>query len=160
MKILVISDTHDNIDGIIQSIKNMEKADMLLHLGDYVEDGIKIGIKLNIPTIIVRGNGDYNRLDFNDDEVIEIKGKKIFLTHGHKYNVRQGIMNLYYKALELDTDIVLFGHTHVPVVETINGITIMNPGSPTYPRGLNKKNTFGMLILDDIVEGKIIEINK
>lgn len=158
MKILVVSDTHDHIDRLIQNLKNMEKMDMLFHLGDYVEDGIKIGEELNIPTIIVRGNGDYNRLDFNEDELVEIKGKKIFLTHGHKYNVRRGITNLYYKALEEEADIVLFGHTHVPIVEHIDGITIMNPGSPSFPRGYDRKDTFGILILNDGVEYKIIEI--
>jgi len=115
-------------------------------------------ILANIPMITVRGNGDFLRTDYNFDEVVEVKGKKIFLTHGHRYNVKQGIMNLYYKALELNADLVLFGHTHIPIVEKIDGITIMNPGSPTFPRGFNRKNTIGILTIGDIVEGKILEI--
>lgn len=158
MKILVVSDTHGNIDSVVHNMENMGKFDMLFHLGDYVEDGLNIGRAFNIPTIIVRGNGDLLRPDYNFDELVEIKGKKIFLTHGHKNNVKQGITNLYYKALELNVDLVLFGHTHVPMIEKIDGLTIMNPGSPTYPRGFNRKNTVGILTINDIVEGKLIEI--
>jgi len=158
MKILVVSDTHGNVNLVLQNIVNMEKSDMLFHLGDYVDDAEKISKLFGIPTITVRGNGDMQRKDYKYEELVEIQGKKIFLTHGHKYNVKQGLNNLYYRALELNADIVLFGHTHVPMVEEIDGLIIMNPGSPTYPRGIIRKNTIGVLTIDQIVEGKIIEI--
>lgn len=158
MKILVVSDTHGNVNLVLQNIVNMEKFDMLFHLGDYVDDAEKISKLFGIPTITVRGNGDMQRKDYKYEELVEIQGKKIFLTHGHKYNVKQGLNNLYYRALELNADIVLFGHTHVPMVEEIDGLIIMNPGSPTYPRGIIRKNTIGVLTIDQIVEGKIIEI--
>lgn len=158
MNILIISDTHGNLNNVIRNIQAIEKPDMLFHLGDYVEDGIKIGEELNIPTTIVRGNGDSNRTDFNDDEIVEIKGKKIFLTHGHKYNVRFDISNLYYKAQEIGADYVLFGHTHIPIIERIENIVIMNPGSPYLPRGYNKEKTFGMITIGNFIEEKIIKI--
>jgi len=159
MKILIVSDTHGNINDVINKIKTMDKPDMLFHLGDYVEDGIKLKERLNIPTIIVRGNGDQNSTDFNDDEIIELEGKKIFLTHGHKYRVRFGIKKLYNKAKEIGADYMLFGHTHIPIIERIDDIIIMNPGSPTLPRGYNKMGTFGMIEIGNSVEEKIIKIN-
>lgn len=159
MRILIVSDTHGNISDVLRKIKTMEKPDMLFHLGDYVEDGIRLKEELNIPTIIVRGNGDYSRTDFNDDELIEIKGKKMFLTHGHKYDVRFDISKLYYKAQEVGADYILFGHTHIPIVERIENIVIMNPGSPCLPRGYNKKDTIGMITIGSSIEEKIIEIN-
>lgn len=158
MKILVVSDTHGNINNLVQNMIDMAKFDMIFHLGDYVEDAIKISKIFEIPTITVRGNGDFLKTGYKFDEVVDVKGKKIFLTHGHRYNVKYGIANLYYKALELEADVVLFGHTHVPMVEAVDGITIMNPGSPTYPRGYNRKNTIGILTINSLVEGKIIEI--
>lgn len=159
MKIIIVSDTHGNINDVLKKIKTIEKPDMLFHLGDYVEDGIRLKEELNIPTTIVRGNGDYSITDFNDDEIVEVKDKKIFLTHGHKYNVRMGITNLYYKAQEIGADYVLFGHTHIPIIEKIENIVIMNPGSSFLPRGINKKPTFGMVTIGNSVEEKIIEIN-
>lgn len=159
MKILIISDTHGNVSDVLRKIKTMEEPDMLFHLGDYVEDGIRLKEELNIPAIIVRGNGDCIRIDFNDDELVEVKGKKIFLTHGHKYDVRFDISKLYYKAQEVGADYALFGHTHVPMIERIKNIVIMNPGSPYLPRGYNKKNTFGIIKIGSTIEEKIIEIN-
>ncbi len=158
MKILIISDTHGDIRNVIRGIEIIGQPDMIFHLGDYVEDGIRLGDQLNIPTTIVRGNGDYNRTDFNDDEIVEVGGKRIFLSHGHKYNVNFGLSNIYYKAQEIAADYVLFGHTHVPILERTEGIVIMNPGSPVYPRGYNKKNTLGMITIGDSIEEKIIEI--
>lgn len=157
MRLLIISDTHGNINSILRDIKD-KKPDRILHLGDYVEDGIKLGEKLNIPTTIVRGNGDFLSKDFNYDEVIEIGGKKFFLTHGHKYNVNFNLNNIFYKGKEVGADYILFGHTHIPIIETIDNITIMNPGSPIYPRGINNRRTFGIIELGKTNNTKILEI--
>lgn len=159
MKILIVSDTHGDIDNLLKGIKQIEKPDMLLHLGDYVEDGINIGKEMNIPTTIVKGNGDYTRNDYNYDEIVEIGDKRIFMTHGHKYNVNFSLSNLFYKGKENRADYILFGHTHIPIIEKINDITIMNPGSPSSPRGYDNRKTFGMIIIGNTIEEKIIEIN-
>lgn len=158
MKIIVISDTHGNNKDIFKKISEIEKPDFIFHLGDYVEDGIKISKAFGIETIIVRGNGDMGLTKYNEDELIEIKGKKIFLTHGHKYNVSNSLTNLYYKALELGADLVLFGHTHIPINIKENNIIVMNPGSPTLPRGNNRTKTFGVVEIKNEIETKIIEI--
>lgn len=158
MKILIISDTHGCINNIIKNIKDNYNPDSLIHLGDYVEDGIKLGKALNIPTTIVRGNGDCYRNDFNDEEVMEINGKRLFLTHGHKYRVNFGINNLCYKGQEVGADYVLFGHTHVPIIEKVGNMIIMNPGSPILPRGYDKKKTIGMIEIGDSIQENIIEI--
>ncbi|HLS53338.1 MAG TPA: YfcE family phosphodiesterase, partial [Tissierellaceae bacterium] len=113
MRILAVSDTHGRCEGIIKEVKNREKFDLLFHLGDYVEDGDKIAQELDIPAVIVRGNGDFYS-HYQDEELVEFSGKTIFLTHGHMYNVRFDISNLYYRGRELGADLILFGHTHVP----------------------------------------------
>lgn len=158
MKIVVVSDTHGNNKEVIEKISEMERPDLLFHLGDYIEDGIKICTALGIDTIMVKGNGDRGNRIYNEDELIEISGKKIFLTHGHRYDVRYGITNLYYKALELNVDMVLFGHTHVPINIEENGIIFMNPGSPSIPRTQSKAKTIGLIDINDKIYTKIIEI--
>lgn len=158
MKIVVVSDTHGNNKEVIEKISEMERPDLLFHLGDYIEDGIKICTALGIDTIMVKGNGDQGNKIYNEDELIEISGKKIFLTHGHRYDVRYGITNLYYKALELNVDMVLFGHTHVPINIEENGIIFMNPGSPSIPRTQSKAKTIGLIDINDKIYTKIIEI--
>lgn len=159
MKIVVVSDTHGNNKYILETLLEMEKPDMLFHLGDYVEDGEKISKALGIETIIVKGNGDYFNTKYKEDELINIKNKKIFLTHGHKYNVENGITNLYYKGLELGADLVLFGHIHKPIIEIEKNIIIMNPGSASIPRSPDKIKTFGLVNIGEKINTKIIQIN-
>jgi len=158
MKILVVSDTHGNIDDMLKVIKNMEKPQIILHLGDYVEDGENIEKETGIKVEIVRGNGDFFNKNYEDDKVIEIGGKRIFLTHGHKYGVRHGVMNLLYRAEELEANVVLYGHTHIPMIAEDSGIYIMNPGSSTYPRGFYKLKTYGIINIQDSIEMTIEKI--
>lgn len=158
MRIVVVSDTHGYIDSFIDKINLIDKPDIIIHLGDYVRDAERISKKLGIKTIIVKGNGDIGS-NYNEDELISIKGNKIFLTHGHKHNVNEGIDNLYYKGLELGANIILFGHTHIPIVIIDKDIIIMNPGSPTNPRANKRIPTFGLIDIGDIITNQIIQIN-
>lgn len=158
MRIAVVSDTHGNNKDIIEKLSEIKKPDMLLHLGDYVADGVIISKALGLESIIVRGNGDYLYTQYDEDKLIELKGKKLFLTHGHKYNLQSGITNLYYRGLELGADIVLFGHIHVPIIEKIENMIIMNPGSPSLPRSASRIKTFGLIEIGDTIEAKIDEI--
>lgn len=160
MKILVISDTHRNIDEILKVIENGKTLpNLIIHLGDYVIDGENIEKETGIKVEMVRGNGDFFDKNYEDDKIIDIEGKKIFLTHGHKYNVRYGVMNLLYRAEELNADIALYGHTHVPMIMEDSGIMIMNPGSTSYPRGLNKVKTYGVIEIGKKVDMRIEKIH-
>nr|WP_300004296.1 metallophosphoesterase [Tissierella sp.] len=159
MKILVVSDTHAKNKKLIDKVLAMEKKpDLMFHLGDYVGDGKTISKALGITPIIVAGNGDHPSSGFKEEEVIEIQGKRIFLTHGHKLSVSLNINRLYYRAKELGADIALFGHTHVTMVEKVEDMIIMNPGSPSSPRGFLNKKTFGILEFGEEISTKIIEI--
>lgn len=157
MKIAVISDTHGNNKDIIEGILSIDKPDMLIHLGDYVEDGENISKILGIPVIIVSGNGDYGSI-YDEDRLVEVKGRKIFLTHGHRYGVARNIDNIYYKAMELEADIALFGHTHIPVNIVYDHIVIMNPGSPSFPRDRSNVKTFGIIEIDEDIKTSICDI--
>jgi hypothetical protein len=46
-------------------------------------------------------------------------------------------------------DIVMFGHTHKPVIQTIDGVTLINPGSLSYPRQQDRKCSYIMMEVDD-----------
>lgn len=158
MKIYVISDTHGMCSGIINELKTREKPDLILHLGDYVEDGEKIKEEIGVETLMVKGNGDYFHHNYREDEILKIKDKTIFLTHGHNYNVRYGENNLIYRAMELEADLVLYGHTHIPLFFEESGIKIMNPGSPSFPRGFKRSQTFGIIDIGEEITGEIVEI--
>ncbi|CCQ95955.1 Phosphodiesterase family protein [[Clostridium] ultunense Esp] len=159
MKIIAVSDTHGRIEEFVNKVNSMEKADLIIHLGDYVEDGLDIENKTGIKTVIVKGNGDFFYQEYKEDEILEIEGKRILLTHGHKYNVRYGIDNLLYKGEEVKADLILFGHTHVSTFIEESGIIVMNPGSPSMPRGFDRRKTFGIIDIKQKINIKIIELN-
>jgi hypothetical protein len=46
-------------------------------------------------------------------------------------------------------DIVMFGHTHKPVIQTVDGLTLINPGSLSYPRQQDRKCSYIMMEVDD-----------
>lgn len=158
VKIFVVSDTHGNIDEFIRFVKPLEKPDLIIHLGDYVEDSLAIEKSLNVKTIKVKGNCDFSQKGIEEEIVLDIEGKRIFATHGHNYDVKMGILNVFYKAKEEKIDLVLYGHTHKPSIVLEEGITFLNPGSPSMPRGLNKR-TFAIIDIDKKINSKIIEIN-
>lgn len=158
MRIFVISDTHGSTIEIVNKMKTMEKPDLIIHLGDYVEDGMKIEKELGIETIIVKGNGDYFHPEFKEDEILTVEGRRIFITHGHKYNVRYSEDNILYRGEELNADIILFGHTHVPLFFKESNIVVMNPGSPSIPRGYRRNKSFGILEIGEEINGEIVEI--
>ena len=159
MRIFVVSDTHGYIGEFLNKFSIIEKPNLIIHLGDYVKDGIEIEKETGVKTLVVKGNGDYFQLGYNEDEIFNIEGKKIFVTHGHIYNVRYGLNNLVYKGQEINADLILFGHTHIPILIQENDTIIMNPGSPSMPRGFDRKNTFGIIEIDENISGQIIEIN-
>ena len=158
MRIIVVSDTHRIEDEIIEAIGEMEKPDLILHLGDNVEDGENLGKIFGVETHIVKGNCDLNP-DYPNDRIVDIGAKKIFMTHGHRHGVKSGFMSLYYKGLEVGADIVLYGHTHVPINVKEKGLIIMNPGSPSLPRQEPRIKTFGLIEIEgEEIKTKIIEI--
>lgn len=157
MRILVISDTHGINKEIIETILKDKKADMMIHLGDYVKDGEKISKILGLPSVIVKGNGDYDS-DYPEDRLVDIEDKKIFLTHGHKYNIKSNIDNIYYKAMELGADIALFGHSHIALNIKEGDIIIMNPGSPSLPRDINRTRSYGIIEIGEKIKTEIVKI--
>ncbi|CUO74983.1 metallophosphoesterase [Clostridium disporicum] len=153
MLIAVISDSHNN-DRAINEVKNyIKNADVLLFLGDGESDIAKITEGFKGEVYSVSGNCDFLGKSPNE-RIIELDGIKIFMCHGHAYNVKFGYDNIYYRGLSLGVDIVLFGHSHIPIVEKHNDICLMNPGSISHGACMAKRS-LGYI---EIKEGKIAQI--
>lgn len=158
MKILVVADTHNVTAPIITQLKK-EKADMLFFLGDFVQDGEDIKRKLQIPGYIIAGNGDMASF-YKKEDLVKIRDKKILLTHGHQYNVKNNLQRLYYHGLENRVDIILYAHTHIPYLHWEDKILIMNPGSPSFPRGGLNTGTYGILNIGGEIEAEIVKCHR
>ena len=133
MKILVVSDTHGYNDTMYEVIDKESPFDMLIHCGDIDGEHIRLREKLNCTLHVVAGNNDYDPL-MDRVKVIEFGNYRAVLTHGHRYHLYSGYDPLFYLAAENHADYVFFGHTHVPVIHEEGPVTLINPGSLTYPR--------------------------
>lgn len=133
MLIAVVSDTH-RVTKYIDSAKELIKdADILIHLGDNIDDVEVLEHGFKGKVYAVAGNCDYST-KYPKEAIIEVNGRKIFFTHGDLYGVKSSMNSIYYKGKELEVDIVLFGHTHQHIIVEENGIIFMNPGSVSLPR--------------------------
>ena len=177
MKVLIISDIHGSnyYAKKILEIEKREIPDKIILLGDLYYHGprnnltkeynpmevSKILNSLKDKIIAIRGNCDaqvdemISEFTFQDNIETNINGKKIFLTHGHKYNID--------KLPNKDFDLMIYGHFHTGFIKETNGKIFANPGSISLPKN-NTKNSYLILdnekiILKD-VEGNIIEEKK
>ena len=173
VKALVISDSHGD-PRVMQSIISQfgEQCDFMCFCGDGLLDLVDTlergffdkNFGKAIPPVIyfVRGNGDNSTSTIFTEQRIPISvpefqeftvaGKKIFLTHGHRYNVYYGNKGLRDEAINRGDDIVWYGHTHVANSLRShvkrNGrndfLGILNPGSCAQARG-GMPNTFAIV---------------
>ncbi|MGO1528278.1 YfcE family phosphodiesterase [Senegalia sp. (in: firmicutes)] len=160
MKILVLSDSHgdiEKIEEIIKIINSSKDIDMIIHLGDFAKDAIYIKNNISIEMKNILGNCDFLIDRVNEEEILNINDKKILLTHGHKYNIKDNLNNLYYRAKELNLDLILFGHIHKPINFLEENILLFNPGSISEPRD-GSRNSYGIIRISDIIKGEIVEI--
>lgn len=145
MKILVISDTHDRTEPMEQLLasKDAKDADWLIHCGDIGYDDDWLRNAFHGAVSIVAGNCDYGS-ELPGELVVEREGTNFLITHGHRY-LMGGLDRLSYRAQELGCGVVLFGHTHAPLVEEEGNILFVNPGSLALPRQANRRKTYAVI---------------
>lgn len=147
MKILIISDIHGDYKSLNKVVES-NKFDKLFILGDVLqgpntedynrEEVIKTLKKYKEKISIVKGNcdseEDFQDLGFTPEKFVEeeIDNMKFVLTHGHLFN--------YYNLPNVDFDVYIQGHTHIPVLVEMDGKYYVNPGSLSLPKGLYDKS--------------------
>lgn len=152
MKILVLSDSHSAL-RFMQMCAQVLKPDLVIHLGDYFQDGMTLRDDFRDGRLIqVPGNCDsYSGVPGCPfTQLHEIGGLRFFMTHGHKQNVKSGTDRLLREAREAGADVVLYGHTHVPDLRHEEDLWVLNPGSCGYFGG-----TAGLI---EIQEGQIRDV--
>ena len=154
MKVLVFSDSHGTTRCMSDAVR-LERPDMAVHLGDMMRDARNLAEdnpELRIESVC--GNCDGFGAQ-PEETVLELYGHRILLTHGHLYHVKSGIGMAVRSALDQGMDVLLFGHTHEPLLDRQGSLWIMNPGTI---RGLGK-TTYGILELErGRIDGKIVQV--
>lgn len=131
-KLLIVSDSHGRADLLNRVAMRHPDADVLLHLGDGAEDAARFAASHTRPVVhSIRGNCDFflASLSVKEEAILSVEEVKLFACHGHRYGVKRDLMPLFYKGLSEGAGLVLFGHTHEPLLLEKETITLLNPGS-------------------------------
>lgn len=145
MKILLLSDTHGELEETKQVINRYPKMEYYIHLGD-----IGFPLKELYRFQVVAGNHDHE-LTLPYERILEIEQRRVLCIHGnlfddetvkevlamHSIDTEQimeiCMTTLYHKlcayAKEKGCDTLFFGHTHHQVDIEIEGVRLINPGS-------------------------------
>jgi putative phosphoesterase len=160
LKIGVLSDSHvyDLKDLSKKAIIMLEDMDLIVHAGDFtgkrlVDELRKLG----------NFNGVYGNMDpfsirkeLPEKMTLELEGFKVGVTHPSEGGPPFGLNERIKKKFEY-VDAIIYGHTHLPRNEVINGILYFNPGSITgkFPA---RHRTFGILEIGKELKGKIVSL--
>ena len=151
MKIGVISDTHvTKIDEIPAKIRRaLTEVDLIVHAGDFTQKAVLDGLRTLGEVKVVAGNMDSGAIKATlpQKELFVVSGKKVGLVHGS--GAPWGIAGRVRKLFS-DVDLIIYGHSHVPFNQYVEGSLLFNPGQA--------RDSFGLLTIDDEVKAEIITV--
>lgn len=151
MKVLIVSDTHKKNENYFRVVEKL-KPDMVIHCGDAEGSEYALTQAADCPVEIVLGNNDFFS-DLPRERMLDIGSYKVWVVHGHNYYVSMGNERLKREAAARGADIVMYGHTHKPVVDRDKSVTAVNPGSLSYPRQDGHRPSYIIMELDG--KGKV-----
>jgi uncharacterized protein len=136
-----------------------EGADLILHAGDVCVPSVLDELSAFAPVHVVLGNNDGPEVaEWGAPETLELTldGLRVAMIHDSGQKVgRTARMHRRFP----EADLVVFGHSHIPLDETGNGVRIFNPGSPT-DRRRQPHGTVGVLEISsgELVSARIVEV--
>jgi putative phosphoesterase len=135
----VVGDTHSSqtrarrsLDSIVEFFRRAEVG-LIVHAGDVGHASVLEGLEQVAPTVAVRGNADpLNLIETLPDRAwIEVGARTVLLLHGHHGRTAQKAARA---AASPDIDLIIFGHSHKPLIDQEGRTILFNPGSPTERR--------------------------
>jgi len=163
MKLTLISDTHLTYSGNLplNLIPILKESDLIVHAGDFVSIECYEELKKLNNLIGVHGNLDCKELKklLPERIVFNVEDICIGVIHRGQLNMLDTI-GLGYLAREMEVDVLIFGHLHTPILESIyDNILLVCPGSPTKPR-MSLPCAIELIIDGKDISGKIITLGK
>ena len=150
MKIALINENSQAAKNaqVEEVLKKEEPIDALIHLGDLEGGEDFISTHVKCPVYLVSGNNDFF-CSLPREREITLGKYKVLITHGHYYYISMGTEMLKEEARARNFDIAMFGHTHRPYLEEREGITLLNPGSLSYPRQEGRMPSYMIMDLEE-----------
>lgn len=161
LKIGVVGDTHGSSASDVSTIEMVANlfgrfnVGLILHTGDIGRPFVLQALEECAPVAAVRGNADSLELSEGLPDRIDIRSSKhlIVLLHGHLGKTARAVAN---SAAGPGVDIVVFGHSHRPLIER-EGMTILfNPGSPTQRRWHPHFGVGLLSVTDDAIKPELV----
>ncbi len=132
MKLVILSDSHGAYSMLCKALERESDADAIIYLGDGVRDMIRWQEEHPGHRVyLARGNCDMETY-VPDEGVAAFDGLVFFYTHGHNYGVKMTASPLAEAAAARGAQVALYGHTHVPLETTVEGVVLFNPGSASF----------------------------
>lgn len=162
-KIVIVSDTHipNRAKKLPQKlIEECQNADFIIHAGDWQTLDVFYELSAYAETDGVTGNVDPWEISdrFGKKKIFTFGDLKVGVIHGD--GIRKTTEQRAFDAFqEDDVDIIVFGHSHMPLMRDVEGITLFNPGSPTDKRR-ESHYSFGLLEIGEDWELKHIFFDK
>lgn len=147
MRVLIVSDTHRKNENYFRVLER-EKPDLVIHCGDAEGSEYALTEAADCPVEIVLGNNDFFS-ELPRELVLEIGPYRAWVVHGHNYYVSMGNETLKREAAARGMDLVFYGHTHRPVIDTEGEVIAVNPGSLSYPRQDGRKPSYVVMEPDE-----------
>ena len=132
----VISDTHlhagdaGRLPGEILDLYGRFGVDLIVHAGDIVDQAILDRLATVAPVLAVHGNNEPIELwrALPERILLSVGTKTIGIAHGHGGpTARKTVATAFPDRV----DFVIYGHSHIPMIEEVGGVVYFNPGSPT-----------------------------
>ena len=156
MRALVLSDTHAPRHWKAcppALLPHLDAADVILHAGDVCTPDVLDLLAGFAPVHVVMGNNDVPEVaDWGAPETLEIELEGVRVGMIHDSGPKQGRTPRMRRRFPT-ADLVVFGHSHIPLDETGDGLRILNPGSPTDRR----RQPAGTVATLDLRDGVVVE---
>lgn len=133
-------------------LPHLERAGLILHAGDLLDVSVLEELSRHAPVRAVKGNVDGPEMDLPETLEFEVGGVPVAMIHdsGAKKGRRSRVGRRFPGAR-----VVVFGHSHIPLLEDEDGLLLFNPGSPT-DRRRQPEHTFGLLWFEGgMVRGEV-----
>ncbi len=139
---------------------HLESADVILHAGDLLDDGVLVRLRTYAPVYAVLGNNDRDLVGVLPQTLLmDLDGVRIGMVHDSGPVTGRGRR---LRRRFPDAEMVVFGHSHAPVNELgEEGQLLFNPGSPTQRRA-QPSHSLGELLIHSgtIVDRRIVSLDE
>ena len=161
LRLGVVSDTHGSAPpsrrsfGFVAEFFKRAGADLILHAGDAGHSSVLETLEAVAPVIAVRGNADPLALIevLPDRAWIEAGARTVLLLHGHHGKTA---VKAARAAAEPGVDLLVFGHSHRPLIDREGSTILFNPGSPV-ERRWNPHFGVGLIdVSDERIEPELV----